>query len=401
MENSFELSLGELKPEVRLLLCCARIQIDADTTEQIKALLNERIDWDALLQLAFDHDVAVLLYRTLEAVCPSGIPPAVRADLKRQIQVDVQGNLSLTKELLRVKAVFAEERIEMIPYKGPALAASVYRDLGARPFTDLDILIHANDIPHAVELLTSIGYQVIRPKSLTQARKSLQALWLRQLVKHSPWAYQIVLWHPALETMVEIHWRVMSKYIFPSNADQLWEDLQPISVAGSRVHSLSPENLLWFLCVHASKHQWERLRWLCDIAELIRANPDLNWSKVIEQTAHLKIQRRLYIGLLLASRLLGAPIPAAIEEKINRTPPLKALAGHAIEDLFEEEKETERVLDIPELRFQLGSMDRLTDRFRYFLRYFNDLETAVTTEWKLGKRFSVISLSSLLLRLFQ
>jgi len=329
------------------------------------------------------------------------MPPAVRADLKRQMQVDVQGNLSLTKELLRVKALFDEERIAMIPYKGPVLATSVYRDLAARPYTDLDILTHANDILPAVELLTSKGYQIVRPKSLTQARKSLQALWLQQLVKHSPWAYQIVLWHPDLETMVEIHWRVMSKYIFSSNAEQLWEDLQPISLAGSSVHTLSPENLIWFLCVHASKHQWERLRWLCDIAELIRAYPHLNWNKVIEQAVDLKIQRRLYIGLLLANRLLEASLPAAIEEEIHRIPQLKTLAQHAIDGLFEEQKEKKRFLNIPELRFQLNSMDRLTDRFRYFLRYFNDLETVVTIERKLVKPFSFLSLSSPFLRLFQ
>ena len=401
MENSFELSFNALKPEGRLLLCCARMHIDASTAEQIHALLKVRIDWDTLLQLAYDHDVAALLYRSLESVSRSAMPAAVRADLKRQMQLDVQGNLTLTKELLRVKALFDKERIAMIPYKGPVLAASVYHDLAARPFTDLDVLIHAEDVPNAVELLTSHGYQIIRPKSLTQARQSLQALWLQQLVKRSPWAYQIVLWHPDLEALVEIHWRVMSKYIFSSNAEQLWENLLPISLAGSSLPSLSPENLLWFLCVHASKHQWERLRWLCDIAELIRTYPQLDWNRIIHQAVHLKIQRRLYIGLLLANRLLGAPLPAAIEEKKNEAAQLKILAQHVIDGLFEESKKTYRFLDIPELRFQLNSMDRLTDRFRYFLRYFNTLETVVTTERKLVKPFSFLSLSSPLLRLFE
>jgi hypothetical protein len=220
-------------------------------------------------------------------------------------------------------------------------------------------------------------------------------------VKRSPWAYQIVLWHPDLETMVEIHWRVMSKYIFSSKAEQLWENLQPISLAGSSLPSLSPENLLWFLCVHASKHRWERLRWLCDIAELIRTYPQLDWNQIIQQAMHLKVQRRLYIGLLLANRLLGAPLPGAVEERINQAPQLKILAQHVIDGLFEQSKKTNRFLDIPELRFQLNSMDRLTDRFRYFLRYFNALETVVTTERMLVKPFSFLSISSPLLRLFE
>lgn len=384
METSFELSLDALKSEVRLLLCCARMQIDADTAAQIKALLKEGIDWDKLLQLALDHDVAALLYRSLESITPSAMPAAVRADLKRQMQVDVHGNLALTKELIRVKAVFDEAGIAMIPYKGPVLAASVYKDLAARPFTDLDILIRENDIPRAVELLTSDRYQIIRPQSLIKAPKNLQARWLKQLVKHSPWAYQIVLWHPDLKTMVEIHWRVLGKYIFSSNAERLWEDLQPISLAGSRIHSLSPENLLWLLCIHASKHQWERLRWLCDIAELIRAYPQLNWKEVADHAVHLNIQHRLYIGLLLANRLLGASLPVAIEEKINRIPQLKTLAQHVIKGLFEVQKESNGSWDIPELRFQLDSMDGLTDRFRFFLRYSLSYVTSVI--WKLLRR---------------
>jgi hypothetical protein len=127
----------------------------------------------------------------------------------------------------------------------------------------------------------------------------------------------------------------------------------------------------------------------------------LDWNQIIQQAMHLKVQRRLYIGLLLANRLLGAPLPGAVEERINQAPQLKILDQHVIDGLFEQSKKTNRFLDIPELRFQLNSMDRLTDRFRYFLRYFNALETVVTTERMLVKPFSFLSISSPLLRLFE
>lgn len=398
MATPFETSISALRPEARLLICCARMQIDDTIAAQIHLLLQENINWDDLLQMAFAHDVGVLLYRTLESVAPTALPAYIRTELKRQMQVDIQRNLSLTRELLRLTTLFDRHSIAMIPYKGPMIAAGVYGDLSARAFTDLDILIHEEDIPRAVDTLISCGYEIVRPRSLTQAREQFRPLWIRQLVKRSPWTYQIVLWHPELATLVELHWRVMSKYIFPRNPKQLWENLQSISVGGANIQSMAPEHLLWFLCLHSSKHQWERLRWVCDIAELIRVSPELNWPQVVEQAASLKIERRLYVGLQLARQLLDAPVPAVIQAKIDQMSNVKALALQVIESLFEQNDSQEKFLDIPQLRFQLRSMDRLADRFWYFLRFLNDIEAMITAERKLVRRFSLLSLSSSLLR---
>ena len=91
----------------------------------------------------------------------------------------------------------------------------------------------------------------------------------------------------------------------------------------------------------------------------------------------------------------------AIEEKINRAPQLKTLAQQAIDGIFEKQNDKKRFLNLQVLSFQLHSMDRLADRFRYFLRYFNDLEAIVTAEWTIMKPFSFLSLSSPLSRLLR
>jgi hypothetical protein len=358
-----------LHPEEQLLLCCARTQMDASHAEQIATLLQDGIDWSYLLQVAFRHNVAPLLFRSLEAVAPAAVPEAVRAELKEQIQVNIQGNLFLTKELLNLLTLFERQRIPVIPYKGPVLAAAVYGDLGLRPSNDLDILVHERDILPAMDLLVSHGYQMIRPSSIAQLEKSLQASRINQLIQNSLWAYQLIFSHPERQGIVELHWRIMPKYVFPNSPGRLWENLRPVTLGGATVFTFAPENLLWFLCIHGAKHQWKRLGWLCDIAELIRAYPNLNWDQVLAQAMKLGIERRLYLGLLLVSCMLRTPLPAGVENRIHSTPQMTTLAQQVIEKVFDGSEPATRFPYLERFVFQLRAMDHISDRGRYLLRF--------------------------------
>lgn len=372
--------INGMRPETKLLLSCARTKMDAVNAEQITALLQKDIDWSYLLQMATRHKLSPLLYRSIEAVAPTAIPENIRGKLKEHIQVGVQGNLFLTKELLHLLELFNQHSILVVPYKGPVLAASVYRDLTLRPCNDLDILVREPDILMAMDLLASCGYEIIRPSHVSGVEKGLQSLRVNQLVENSPWAYQLVLWHPEREVLIELHWRVIPKYIFPYSPEQLWADLKPVTICGVNVSSFSPENLLWFLCVHGTKHQWTRLGWLCDIAELIREYPQLNWEQVVTQAENLGIERRLYLGLRLASILLNVVLPKAIETKIDTTPHVTGLAQQVMKSMFDGSEETVPSPYLDRFSFQLRAMDRITDRGRYLLRFINAFDIAAKAE---------------------
>src|SRR5690349_4530679 len=100
MSEHIEFLAADLGPEAQLLLCCARTLMDTANAERIVALLQDKIDWSYLLQIAFRHDLTPLLNRSLEAVCPAAVPETARTALKEQVRADAQRNLLLTKELL-------------------------------------------------------------------------------------------------------------------------------------------------------------------------------------------------------------------------------------------------------------------------------------------------------------
>ena len=385
MAEDFELLSTSLRPEANLLLCCARTQMDDANAERIVRLLQRNIDWTYLLKMALRHNLVPLLYWSLEAVAPATIPEDARVELREQSQVNIQGNLFLTKELLHLLALFSRHDIQVLPYKGPVLAAAVYGNLALRPSNDLDILVHERDILQATDLLVSSGYEIIRPAGIAHAGKHLQSLRIKQLVEKSPWAYQLVLYHPDRQTLVELHWRITPRYIFPDSPEELWEDLRPVTVGGATVLSLSPENLLWFLCLHGAKHQWKRLNWLCDIAELIREYSHLNWEEVVTQATTLGIERRLYLGLLLADGMLNSSIPEAIGTKIHGTPHVEALAHLVAEWMFEDTDQTARFPYLERFAFQLRAFDRMADRGRYLLRFADGMDIAFRADRGLTK----------------
>jgi hypothetical protein len=373
MTTPFEMFSTSLKPEARLLFYCARTQINAADAERIVTLLRGDIDWHDLLQMALYHEVAPLLYRNLESIAPGAMPETVRMEFKKQIQVDMQGNLFLTKQLLDLLSLFNQHGIQVIPYKGAVLAASLYHDLALRPFGDLDILVHERDILQAVDLLVSCGYEVIRPPSLTKTNKNLRSFWINQMVKRSPWSYQVILWNPDRQGLVELHWRTIPKYVFPTNPKELWENLRPTKLGSVDVFSFAPENLLWFLCLHGAKHQWKRLRWICDIAELVREYPDLNWKQTISHAERLGMERRLYLGLFLANRLLDMPLSSEIERKIQTVPFVSNLARQIIDRFFDDASENASPGRASVLIFHLKVIDRIVDRVWYCLGFFKGL----------------------------
>ncbi len=169
------------------------------------------------------------------------------------------------------------------------------------------------------------------------------------------------------KVVVELHWRFAPAYFSsPLDLDRLWDRLRWISLGGVQVRSLGPEDLLLVLCVHGSKHCWERLEWICGIAEVVRTQSTPDWPRVIEEAAREGSVRMLFLGLLLADQLLGAPIPEEVLRRARRDSGAQALAAEVRARLF---RGTQRAPGMLETTwFHLRARERLADRIRYCLR---------------------------------
>lgn len=226
----------------------------------------------------------------------------------------VRRSLYAAKELLEILDRLERRGIPAIPLKGPVLAASLYGDVGMRYFSDLDLLVLRRDAGRAKEELIGGGYH---PRSgLSGARL---AAHLRSQCHH-----QLISRNTGL--LVELHWQLMPDTLFvPFDEELLWKRKIVVSLGGRRVPALSWEDQMLFLCAHGSKHLWERLGWVRDVARMLEAAPPLDWEYLRATAEMLGMRRMLFLGLSLAGRSAGARLPGPILEGIRGDPAVRRL----------------------------------------------------------------------------
>jgi Uncharacterised nucleotidyltransferase len=328
-----------------LLLACARTKA---STERIRTLVETRIDWNYFFLLARRHAIIPLVYRQLK----HHVPPENLHQFRKHYLENSARNVVLTAELCRLIDLFAREGIEAIPYKGPVLSLMAYDDLALRRFVDLDVIVKKQDLPRARDLVLADNYTLA--KSLTDAQ---QEFLLRT-------QHNLQFTKDNRRLIVELHWEV-APHLFASTVqgDALWSNLVEFQLNDTRVKTFSPDDLLFSLCVHGSRHLWERLGWICDIAELISRH-ELNWAALLDRAAKADSERMFLLGLYLAEKLLDAKLPDEIKRRTDRDKRLASLAGNVIESLFngpEHVPASSREI----FKYNLGVRKSLSARARY------------------------------------
>jgi hypothetical protein len=343
-----------VSPESELLLCCARSHLEPATAARLRKLLDGNLDWEYVLRIARLNEVRPLLYWHLREAHPSAVPAHVLHRLRTDFYANAARSLALATDLLEVMDALVAQRIPVIPLKGPVLASVVYPSLSLREVTDLDILLRARDMPRARSLLANRGYQPGSILSGVLKRAYLQSECSTDFV------------HEDTGRIVEIHWELMPKYFpFPIMKFALQDHLNYVQVSGRVIPSFTPEVTLLYLCLHGMKHRWERLKWLCDVAELLRVQPDLDWTHVLDLAARLRGERPLLLGISLVNDLLGAPLPDEILLRARTDRTVASLAARVCERLFREH-------DGPpgeDALFHLQALESPWHRIRYVLHW--------------------------------
>jgi hypothetical protein len=326
-----------------LLLLCARAQPDAGA---VSRLASNGTDWDSLLGEADRHSLAPLLAWTLKHACPGAVPPAVVHHLERRLRANADRNLALAGELLGILKLFHGAAIPVVPFKGPAVAWSIYESPALREMRDLDLLVRPADAARAAGLLVEYGY---RPACGTDRRFFRSG---RELPLTSP-----------AGVAIDLHWALAPSYFCHAlDMDGIWTRLAAVRVAGRAVPSLGNEDLLIFLCIHGAKHEWCSLHWLSDLARLIDRCA-IDWDALMARVCARRTSRTVFAGLLLAVDVLGAGVPAAIVARLRSQSAAAALAEgvrqRLLADLAPRETMRERT------QFQCGLLERPTDILRF------------------------------------
>jgi hypothetical protein len=321
--------------------------MEQGTAARIKTLLQIDLNWDYLTQLAARQRVMPLLYWNLNHLCPEMVPRSVLSQLRGDFHANIQHNLHLMNELLTLLTCFEQQHIPVIAFKGPVLAVVAHGNLALRQFCDLDLLVAQQDVSMAQVLLRSLEFKLEH-----------QLSWESHFVEMQR------------QISVDLHHQ-LSPHYFPLKLgfDDLWKRVEPISLAGTSVLSFRAEDLLLILCVNVAKDLWvndARLSQICDIAELMRSHPQMDWPSVINLARRLGCYRILLMCLSLVSHLLGVSLAVEVYAAIAAEPMSRILAMQAEPQLLCLER-PQILTNRQGLLFYWRVKERLWDKILYFI----------------------------------
>jgi hypothetical protein len=295
--------------------------------ERLIALLSGRAvaaetfdaaDWQRIVEAAQKQSVAPMLYARLKerGITPS--PMAVQR-LREIYLASIKRNTRLLHEVGNILSAFQAADIPVIPLKGACLAEAVYGNLALRQIGDVDLLVKPADLTKALDVLRTLGYAAKHSFEIESERQESQHM--PQLSKRGG-------------VTLEIHWTIVNPrnkvHFDESDLDQVWLRAAPAKIGGVQVLMLSPMDLLWHLCLHASvQHRFDciGLRSFWDMALVIRRYGDdrghlgeIDWERFARRVNQWGIANGVYLALQLAEEWTGVVIPSPVLAALHTAP---------------------------------------------------------------------------------
>ncbi len=294
-----------LSDDLLFLIACCQTNPNKENINFIQNSLFA-LDQELLTTIANNHGILPLVYKTIKNLSQcNSFRNTLLSDLKaRYIQITKQ-NILMSAELIGIMKFFKKNGIEALAFKGPTLSQMAYGDITLRQYSDLDILIKQEDRYKISKLLESQGYEQILILTSVQEKN-----WY----KHTK---DMSLFHPKKGVHIELHWLLLDNdYPIQVDLDHIWTDPQKIVINGQKIPTFSTESLLFYLCIHGSKHLWERIEWIKDIDLMIRTH-NLDWEHLAIQVKESNFRRMFLLGLYLSHTLFQTPIPIYFKQQMN------------------------------------------------------------------------------------
>ena len=314
---------------------------------------GDHINWDEVIRLATYHGVAgLLLYWMKKLKLETNIPRDVHRNL-HGIHESQAHFLEDHQEIIRkILMRFYESETEVILLKGAQLGHTEYPHFTLRPIEDIDLLIRRPDRSRVIKFMLAMGF------NLYETNQTCDKFFIRKKQAGKPIFIEI---HSNLQTPIRLN------RSFNIDIDKFWKDTQEMNSNGFSFLQLCPTHNLIYLGAHLSHHHFSRLIWAYDVALLIqRHGEEIDWEKLEELCARMRIRSPLYHSLRLCRELFGIPISERVLR--NLSPPWwRKRIGHFVirrNLLFPEQS---RVSRFSQFLIKVLSIDSWAEAILWFL----------------------------------
>lgn len=259
----------------------------------------------ALVEAVRRHRVAEVLAPQLTRLeVPTAVAEAV-------VHFRRAGRRALTVQVLeigRVHAILAEQRIDALAIKGPALGVVTAGDPAARGPGDIDLLVAPEELERAHRTLLAHGWS---PRAGSAIEPGTWA-WRHAVRSDNAFTYD------GRGSSIDLHWRLDPTLDALPGFHEVWARREEVDLGhGVVVPTLGHGDVLGHTCLHAAKDSWRWLRALVD-AHRLAGRPE-TWSRDLDAPP----LRRLEADTLAVTRdSIGLPpgVPAHVLTRLDQVP---------------------------------------------------------------------------------
>lgn len=308
---------------------------DEKPSSDMAVILKDSVDLASVLAVARNNGISQKLYTILKKLQDNKIlkfKTKSESDFLNALRNDylhtAAKNTLLYAEFKKAINAFRDKKIEVLAMKGVALAELIYKDIGVRAMSDIDLLIKKQDIEKADNALKKIGYTAVDQSPFDGMESPDNYLTTRDYRSENPM-------HPSFH----IHWHMVNSsipapYSSRIDMDGIWEEAVPVEIADVPALAMAPHHFLMHLAEHAMRatHSASKLIYLVDIASLISNPPlppftkggvggitsggegeyELDWHKVVKASKDYGLDIFVYNILNLVRLNTGIDVPERV-----------------------------------------------------------------------------------------
>ncbi len=260
-------------------------------------------NWKELTEFYHKHLLGPYVYNRIKTIKDNGhVSPEALDQFKKEHYATVVSNLAKLFAATRIFQELQKESIIVVPLKGIALLETAYKDISARPMTDIDILIKPKDIQKAKIVLKHLGYQYF---------DSYRGSYNFNDSKN--------------RVMIDVHSK-FTRYeqLFKFNYKEIYERLTQIAFNDKvQVHVLCPEHQIVHIALHLAPGLYSDYNLInfLDLYKLI-SEYSIDWEYLVEFAKRTKTASYLYAPIYYSTKLFDIKIPefvlGQLDEKLSQ-----------------------------------------------------------------------------------
>ena len=197
--------------------------------------------------------------------------------------------------------------IDTILLKGAALVLLHYKNYGARPMGDVDILVRPQQAQIAFDVLQAAGWA---------SRESQKQSYLTK-------AYRVNLHALNLENTddddFDLHWRVFRQSTNEFD-EAFWNDAVATKLQKVPTLALNPTDQLLHICVHGARWNYTPpIRWIADAITIFNTS-EIDWDRFLLQVRNHRVSYPVFDTLQYLKATFDIPLAKDVLDQIQAVP---------------------------------------------------------------------------------